>query len=248
MKYSEIFERIEINPKKEKPNYELGELHCEPVGCWLDIRKIPNAKETRIFGILNEVYKKTDVSEMEQLLIELSEYLQNHFETKISTKDFEIRVKKGDYIQSANYNPFDKKIYLFINEKCLQHIREYKNILNILNRMKALFTHEDTHKQQDKASDGKFFNLEKYVIPYDEKSEIKYINQRVEIDAYARQYGFELRELYPKDSTDDLFKRIFSLDIKDNLLRGNIDFLLNHLTIENQKFFLRNIYDYLENE
>lgn len=69
-----------------------------------------------------------------------------------------------------------------------------------------------------------------------------------DIDAYARQYGSELRELYPEENTDDLFKRIFSLNIKRERLKEDLEYILSHLTIKNQKFFLRNIYDYLENE
>ena len=47
---------------------------------------------------------------------------------------------------------------------------------------------------------------------------------------------------------DDLFKRIFSLNIKRERLKEDLEYILSHLTVKNQKFFLRNIYDYLENE
>ena len=111
--------------------------------------------------------------------------------------------------------------------------------------MKAFLVHEDTHKQQDAASNGKFHDPEKYKDPSDLEG---YLNQRTEIDAYARQCGFELRELYPNENTDETFKRIFSLDIKNETLKNNLKAIFDHLTIQNQKFFLRNIYDYIAGE
>lgn len=104
--------------------------------------------------------------------------------------------------------------------------------------------------QQDIASDGKFYNSNAYKSADINKPEsIKdYLNQRVELDAYARQYGFELRELYPEESTEDIFKRVFNAEIDDEDLKNNLIAIFDLLTDKNKNFFLRNMYDYVNNE
>lgn len=241
-----------MQPDLKKPykGFKLGESHfvCfEDLENW-SFNPVAASKEFHIANLLNEVYKKTKTDYLEKLLIQISEALQNYDiedVTDLNTSDFHIYKTQGTYISDAKYVPTSKQIVLFVNAKCLQDIKDYKNIPNILSEFKRFLVHEDTHKQQDEKSIGKFFNSKKYAGP---NSQEEYINQRVEIDAYARQCGFKLRELYPDESTDDLFKRIFSLNIKRERLRGDLEYLLSHLTVKNQKFFLRNIYDYLENE
>lgn len=234
----------------ENMKYKLGESHFV---CFEDLENrafsaSAASKEFHIANLLNEVYKKTKTEYLEKFLPQISEALQNYDikdVTDLNTPDFHIYKTQGNYISNAMYVPTSKQIILFVNAKCLQDIKDYKNISNILSEFKRFLVHEDTHKQQDEKSAGKFFNSKKYISP---DSQEDYINQRVEIDAYARQYGSELRELYPEENTDDLFKRIFSLNIKRERLKEDLEYILSHLTVKNQKFFLRNIYDYLENE
>lgn len=241
---------LQLELKEPYKGFKLGESHfvCfEDLENW-SFNASAASKEFHIANLLTEVYKKTKTDYLEKLLIQISEALQNYDiedVTDLNTSDFHIYKTQGIYISDAKYIPTSKQIVLFVNAKCLQDIKDYKNIPNILSEFKRFLVHEDTHKQQDEKSVGKFFNSKKYIGP---DSQEDYINQRVEIDAYARQYGSELRELYPDESTDDLFKRIFSLNIKRERLRDDLNYILSHLTVKNQKFFLRNIYDYLENE
>jgi hypothetical protein len=185
--------------------------------------------------------------------IGIGEALQNYNTndvTNLTIGDFGVYIQDGDYIQSAIYNPMTKKINIFINRKCLEHIKSYQNIPNILKRLRALYVHEDTHKQQDNSSNGKFFNVDTYkkVNIKDSDSIKNYLNQRVELDAYARQYGFELRELYPNESTQEIFKRIFNANIENEDLKNKLITLFDILTNGDKNFFLRNLYDYINGE
>lgn len=243
--------------KKSTRSFKLGEshfLHPEPVENGVR-RFYPEraSKELAIFHLFSEAYKKTDVSFLDQMLVDISEALQNYNiddVTSLNVGDFGIYVQAGDYVQSAVYNPMTKKINIFINRKCLEHIKNYQNIPNILKRFKAAYVHEDTHKQQDISSNGKFYNAGTYKEVNINDSEVvkDYVNQRVELDAYARQYGFELRALYPNESTKDIFKRIFDANIDDELLKNNLINMFDTMTDKNKNFFLRNLYDYINGE
>lgn len=242
---------LNYSPKK----FKLGESHEI---CFERLTKdewyydpAAASKEFHIDNILNEFYKKTNTSQIEELLIQISEAIQNYdvsVITDITKSNFKIFKIKGIYIKEAKYNPLSKTFLLYVNEKCLQDIKDFKNIKNIKNILESFFVHEDTHRQQDIASNGKFFDPNKYIDPVDIKNRKAYVNQRIEIDAYARQYGFELRRLYPEETTDKIFKRIFNLDIEDDNLKANLEYLFENLTVENQKFFLRNIYDYINGD
>lgn len=254
--------RINSEPKglvnQKKRTFRLGESHYEhpePVDCGGAIHYYPKRalNEAKIFLILSEAYKRTDTSFLDQMLIDISEALQKCDTKEVSNLtvgDFGIYIQDGEYVQSAIYNPMTKRINIFINRKCLEHIKAYQNIPNILKRIKAAYVHENTHMQQDTASDGKFYNSNTYKFADVNKPEsIKdYLNQRVELDAYARQYGFELRELYPEESTEDIFKRVFNAKIDDEDLKNNLIAIFDILTDKNKNFFLRNMYDYVNNE
>lgn len=245
-----------VNPKKKI--FRLGESHYEYPET-IDDKGVMHYylervfKEATIFLTLSEAYKKTDTSFLDQMLIDISDALQK-YDTKevnnLTVGNFGIYIQDGEYVQSAVYNPMTKRINIYINRKCLEHIKTYQNIPNILKRIKAAYVHENTHVQQDIASNGKFYNSNTYKSADINKPEsIKdYLNQRVELDAYARQYGFELRELYSNESTEDIFKRVFNAEIDDEDLKNNLIAIFDVLTDKNKNFFLRNMYDYINNE
>lgn len=232
-------------------DYKLGESHTINFerfedGDWIFDYE-GQLKEFHIANVLREAYKNTDTIYIDQLLILISNALQN-FDIKdienLKTDKFLIQKVSGKYFSDARYEPATGLIKIFINEKCLQDLKDYKNISNISHFIKSSFTHEDTHRQQDVASNGKFLKSSSCLdFKKDEKG---YINQRVEIDAYARQCGFELKSLYPNEKVDDIFKRVFKLDIDDKNLKTVLKQLFDSMTVVNQKFFLRNLYDYLE--
>lgn len=239
--------RLRINFEKpmtpEKRIFHLGESHFE-YSEFKDEQGLVHycperaSKEVKIFSILLEAYKKADTSFLDQMLVDISKALQK-YDVKdvndLTVGNFGIYVQEGDYVQSAVYNPMTKRVNIFINRKCLEHIKNYQNIPNILKRIKAAYVHEDTHRYKS--------------VDWNKPESIKdYLNQRVELDAYARQYGFELRELYPEESTEEIFKRVFNAKIDNEDLKNNLIALFNNLTDKNKNFFLRNMYDYVNNE
>lgn len=228
-----------MQPDLKKPykGFKLGEYHYldpEPIenGVW-SFYPERASKEFAIFHLFSEAYKKTDTTFLNQMLIDISEALQNYNiddVTNLNVGDFGIYVQDGDYVQSVIYNPMTKRISIFMNRKCLSHIKICQNTINILKRLKAAYVHEGIRKQQDTASSKDRINL------------------RIELDTYARQYGFELRALYPNESTKDIFKRIFDANIDDDLLKNNLINMFDAMTDKNKNFFLRNLYDYINGE
>lgn len=226
-----------MQPELKEPykGFKLGESHfvCfEDLENWT-LNLAAADKEFHIAGLLTKFYKKTDTTFLNQMLIDISEALQNYNiddVASLNVGDFGIYVQVGDYVQSVIYNPMTKKINIFMNKKCLGHIKSCQNTLNILKRLKTAYIHEGNRKQQDVTS-----NKDR-------------INQRIELDTYARQYGFELRALYPTESTKDIFKRIFDANIDDELLKNNLIIMFDTMTDRNKDFFLRNMYDYINGE
>lgn len=236
-----------------KREYKLGESHVFPFErrdeFGYSFYPTEAYKEFKIFGLIAEAYEKTDTTQIDEMLIEISEGLQDYDVEDINDLvigKFKIIVRPGNYFQSATYNPVDKFFYFFLNRKCLQDIKDYENIYNIKRHLKHLFVHEDTHQQQDIASSGKMYDPKTYIKP--DKDLKGYLNQRTEIDALARQYGYWLRDLYPNESTDKLLKRAHTGDVKDDVLKSNLEQVFRYMSLPNQRFFLRNMYDYLEIE
>lgn len=223
--------------KDSYKGFKLGESHfLQPEsienGVWSFCPERAS-KEFAIFHLFSKAYKKTDTTFLNQMLIDISEALQNYNiddVTNLNVGDFGIYVQDGDYVQSVIYNPMTKKINIFMNRKCLGHIKSCQNTINILKHLKAAYIHEGTRKKQDTTSNKDC------------------INQRIELDTYARQYGFELRALYPNESTKDIFKRIFDANIDDEELKNSLIAMFDIMTDKNKNFFLRNLYDYINGE
>ncbi len=70
----------------------------------------------------------------------------------------------------------------------------------------------------------------------------------IELDTYARQYGFELRELYPNESALDIFERIFNANIENEELKNKLIAIFDVLNDGDKDVFLRNLYDYINGE
>lgn len=207
----------------------------------------------RFSNILKEAYKNINADTViEKLLIDISNALQPYKDClenvkNLNTDDVTIQVQSGAYIFGGFYNPINQHITLIVNEKCLKHIYEFKNIPEIKRQFKKVFTHENTHYQQDIHSDRKVFKVIKQ-YPIDKEHIVQYANTQIEVDAYARQIGCHLKDLYLKETIDQLFKRLFKQTIEDEDLRQDIELLFNLLTPRNQRRFLKTLYEYLEAE
>lgn len=125
------------------------------------------------------------------------------------------------------------------------------------------FIHEDTHKQQAKATPLKFFN--NYVVynsstdPFDLQTlqNVKYFNQAFEADAFGRELGNILAVSYKlKDSDTEFSRREKVHDIFQDLKNEKVDddFVKDiwrtykdpRISEKAQKSFIRALYDYLE--
>lgn len=230
--------------KKYNGSFKLGESHYQsPEIVENGVRKYYPArftKELLIFHDFLKAYKEIDTAFLDQMIADISKVLQNYNTndvTNLTVGDFGVYIQEGDYIQSVTYNPMTKKINIFINRKCLEHIKSYQNILNIRKRLKSAYERGFTHKQQ------KEDNSE------DLSSSIQvFLNHMTELDTYARQYGFELRELYPNENAQDIFERIFNANIENEDLKNKLIALFDILTNGDKDFFLRNLHDYINGE
>ena len=230
--------------KKYNGSFKLGESHYQSPEIVEKgaIKYYPArfSKELLIFRDFLEAYKEIDKTFLDQMIVDISKALQNYNTndvTNLTIGDFGVHIQDGDYIQSVTYNPMTKKINIFINRKCLEHIEKYQNIPNIRKRLKSVYARGFTHKQQ------KEDNSE------DLSSSIQvFLNHMIELDTYARQYGFELRELHPNESAQDIFERIFNANIENEELKNKLIALFDILTNGDKDFFLRNMYDYINGE
>lgn len=238
----------------QKKKYQLGELHDSGPFSWYEKDSYCedfNAvmREVHIRNVLDELYHKTDVKQIEWLVLEASEAFQNYEVDEIENftyKDLIFQVDNNSPIDicKAEYNPRTLQTTIYIGKSCVEKIKNKKDLESIIRDIKGLITHEDTHKQQNQADKRSI--KPKNIQPNDFE---KYINQKTEVDAYARQFGAELRDLYPEETTDEIFKRIQNGKISDKNLLVNIDSLLqpnNVFTEKSKQLFLRNLYDYVE--
>ena len=65
---------------------------------------------------------------------------------------------------------------------------------------------------------------------------------------YEKLYLEQMNAKNKFTRNNNYFGRKQLLNIKRERLKEDLEYILSHLTVKNQKFFLRNIYDYLENE
>ncbi len=117
--------------KKYNGSFKLGESHYQsPENVVNRVRKYYPArfsKELAIFHDFSEAYKEIDTSFLNQMIIDISETLQNYNTedvTNLTAGDFGVYIQEGDYIQSVVYNPMTKKMNIFINRNCLVHIKK----------------------------------------------------------------------------------------------------------------------------
>lgn len=125
------------------------------------------------------------------------------------------------------------------------------------------FVHEDTHKQQAKATPLEFFNnyvtYDSSTDPFDLQTlqNVKYFNQAFEADAFGRELGNILAVSYKlKDSDTEFSRREKVQDIFQDLKNEKVDddFVRDiwntykdpRISEKAQRSFIRALYDYLE--
>lgn len=208
---------------------------------------------------LAEVYSKTNLSFIDNLLDSLilfsknpKEYTAQFFKLELELHIGFLEVSEEDNIKNVAFDPLTgggmivipiKKSQIGLLEKDKDYRKTYKKFL------KSKITHEDTHKQQF----DKYIGYSKnYKIPESEnpftlksQADVDYFSQTIEADAYGREVGEILRELYPDDSIDIIFKDVINnqvLEIEEYLEAYKDP----RISKKGYQHFWRALYDYLE--
>lgn len=204
--------------------YKLGESHVFPFErrdkFGYSFYPTEAYREFKIFGLIAEAYKGIDVTKTVEMLTQVSEALQN---CDIENVDEIFLERFKILIKEGEYFQLATcnpvdKLFYFVMNR--KCLQHIKNSENIHN-IKRNLKHCFTCKN---------------------------VERRIEIDTLARQYGEQLRLLYPSESTDDLFRRVYTGNVKDESLKFNLKTFFSYTNLSDQEFFLRNMYDYLEIE
>lgn len=205
---------------------------------------------------LQEVYTKTDVSFIEDMLEEM-------YDANTEEELYEIASKYNcviEIIDSQSPHLFLKggygyelgKITFFFSSTGLQNFWEDANgeFDRAVFDLKRSLTHEDTHKQQDLKSKSKAFKSYKKLpntAPEDPKEADYYFDQNVEADAYARQVGFQLRKKFPNLDAKSIFDKIKNNKINSQIISEYRD-KDTDISEKNRRKFWHTLWQYLDNQ
>lgn len=206
---------------------------------------------------LQEVYTKTDTIVVDNFLKDI--YTNAICEEDVCdiAKEYNLYVEfknsdKVDLVIRGGYGYELNDIVFYFSRKGLENF--LSNDLTFYNKavfdMKRFLTHEDTHKQQGSRSKNKAFkNYIKLPVLYSKNPEenIKYFNQQVEADAYARQVGFQLKQKFPDKTASEIFEAIKQKSVRSEILGvySNKD---NEISEKNRRAFWSALWQYLDNQ
>lgn len=207
---------------------------------------------------LQEVYKKTDVSFIDDFLDDLYTNTEKEEDVFKIAKKYDVNVEivessYEDLFIRGGYGYDINKITFFISRKGLQNF--LSDDMSFYN--KALFdfkrslTHEDTHKQQNKLSNSKAFkkyiNLPK-IYSKNVNDNVSYFDQYVEADAYGRQVGYQLRHQFGNEmSANEIYSKIKDGYVRSDILNVYSD-KDNGMSEKNRRKFWHTLWQYLDNQ
>ena len=204
--------------------------------------------------ILKEVYKQTDLKPVQIVLKAYLNYIYRGLSPKnligVENKykiQFEVLpLESEEYlVHQATYNKTTKFTNIFLYKDTLDRIQEDSKLINqLLIEVESLFTHEDTHAQQY----AKEINY-RFVAPDPTKDPDGYLGHYTEIDAYARQTGYLLRQEFPNETVKEIFDKIKNNQITNKLATEKLE-LYSRPTFFNYegKRFFHTLYQYLDNQ
>ena len=164
---------------------------------------------------LTEAYYQPDINFIEDFIYKFFDFLDG----KITQDEFyeyqkinQIYIKyiqeyENDFFIQGEFKWNSQQLHIIINEKTFNELQndEYSRKL-FLKRVKQIYVHEDTHKQQRKAN-------KKGILTYrgldGEIIDTTYFDQHFEADAYGRDVAYIIEELHPNSTIDELLD-IFS--------------------------------------
>lgn len=205
---------------------------------------------------LNEAYKKTELAFIKdfvksfyacldgQISQEAFEKIQTFNNVRILFDDADT---KQEFFLDARCKADDNAIVFLTNwytfQKLLNRDKEYRR--EFAKGLEALYTHEDTHRQQFK----QYADLEDYKTLDNQKvSNLDYYDQCIEADAYGRQVGQMIRSKYPNESLDFIYKKIATSSLPYNIQQVLNTYKSSDVSKRNKLKFTRALYDYLSDQ
>lgn len=169
--------------------------------------EIFNSQENR-FLCLKEAYNKEEIYYSNKTIIDDLSYCLRENDFSLFREKYNSLIEIVDSGFSASFDTRTGLITIHIGKKEKEEIINNYDIFRYSRMLNGLLVHEDTHRQQF----SKFKDFNKNYINSNRLKE--YLCQNIEIDAYARQHGKMLEDLYPEKS----FNEIFDLYLNNNLI------------------------------
>lgn len=204
---------------------------------------------------LQEAYQKTDIAFIKDFTKSFYAYLDKQIseESFENIQDFNgVRIFFTDdqtdkFFLDARCRVADNTIVFLTNwhtfKKLIDRDREYR--LEFSRGLQALYTHEDTHRQQFK----KYSDLKGYkTLGHNNVGDLDYYDRYIEADAYGRQVGQMIRSVYPEESLDHLYKKIGTKTLPYNIQQVLNTYQSSDVSKRNKVKFMRALYDYLSDQ
>lgn len=206
--------------------------------------KLETLKEARALQNMKEVYSTTNMKPVENIFkafikflkheITPSEYSKVEDQNKVII-DIVDESSENYLVNKASYNNTNKYIYIYLYNNTVERILEDEKLIDQLEQeFFDEFVHEDTHLQQyqKKNNDNIKYNVPKPIS-------IDYAKHYTEIDAYARQTAYILKQEFPGLSAKEIVSKIEKNEVKNKKAKDFIK-TYKHPIITNKesnKFF-----------
>lgn len=223
------------------------------------------------FLMLNESYSKTTFEKIDDFLLMYFAYLDGTISKEtfglielgsryyIYLTDSLPKTIEDTIIVEGKYLTAEKITVFLFSPELEKDLKLGNYRIEFSEKIKGLVVHEDTHRQQDLKSNGKFRKGYKDVqitISEEDLEKIKtearkYYNQKIEADAFGRQTGYLLKSRFPNTDPQILVDWISSGKVPNFLGQTYLNIFKNpeFADKETRAKFFRAAYDYiLENE
>lgn len=208
---------------------------------------------------IREMYKRFDTSFVSNFIYQLSNILKSkNCKNKLNELEnsFGIKIKinplsNNKYFDSALFDILDGKYEVIFTKNCINSLLNNIDILDIIQNLEQLIVHENTHKQQyDKYNNiiKKYYNLPDN---FTKEDAVKYISQKVEQDAYARQLGKKIQQRYGYNISPKKFFDMVKNGTLDNDLMEEVNTIRDpylNLDIKVIGRFFDRLYRYLDHQ
>ena len=208
----------------------------------------------RVNYILNEVYKKSDTQFIKDYVDQIEKVFNNEADSE-TLRPYLIKYRRVTRIDLtlretyADYDDMNDVITVYLN-------RADFSKKQIINRIRELYVHEDTHRQQinkNLLSKVVINNFDKLLFdPWDLKDpkNVAYYNQVEEADAYGRQIGEKLRVLYPEKDSEEILELVFDnrVDTYTKYMEELKVYRDQRIKKKARQHFFRALYDYLSEQ